>query len=147
MRYYCLGDDMKKLLVLSFICMFLFTGCTNKVTCTMKTSDTGRKVDTTLNISFKNDKVHVVDEVSVLTFDEDYKDSIDAVFTSINDGYKQYKDEKGITIDTSKDDKSITVKIKIIPEKQKDSTDNIINVDLSKKELIKDLESEGYTCK
>ena len=137
----------KKILFLCLFSLFLFTGCTSKVTCTMNSSETGRKVSTTLKITFKGDKVHTLDENSVFTFNKDYLSTIDVVYDAMNEGYKKYDEDPGIKINTSKEKDTITVKIKIIPEKQKTTSDNIIDVQLSKPDLIKELETEGYTCK
>lgn len=146
-----LGDKVKKIVLMCVSSLLLFTGCTSKITCTVSTKNGedasgAEKMDTILNVTFDKDKVKKVNQKMTLTFKKD-DDIIDTVFDAINDGYKEFKKEKGIKIDTSKDKNKIVVDVEIIPEKQKDSTNNIINVDLSKEELISDLESEGYTCK
>lgn len=142
---------MKKLSLLGLFSLFILTGCTTKVTCTASTKNGedavgAKNMDTTIDIVFDKEKVKSVDEKVILTFGKD-NTSIDTVFEAINKGYEQYKDEKGIDIKTSKENDKILVDVKIIPDKQKDSTDNVINVELSKEELIKDLEKDGYTCK
>ena len=113
----------------------------------MKSSETGRKVDTTINIKFNNDKVKIVNEKIVFKFDKDYVNTIDTSYDDIRESFKQYESEKGIDIDASKEKDSIIVNIKIDPEKQKDSTKNLIDVESSKEDLIADLTKEGYTCK
>lgn len=141
-----IGDDMKKILG-CIVFLLLFTGCTDKVVCTKEVSEFDRKMTTTLNIKFDNDKVKMVNETVVLKFKKDYVDTIDTVYDAINESYEQYKNEKGIDIKTSKDKDSIKVSVEIIPEKQKNSTYNVIDVELNKKESIDDLIKEGYTCK
>lgn len=147
MMYHDIGDIVKKVISLGLLSLLLITGCTNKVTCTMKSSETGRKVDTTINIKFNNDKVKIVNEKIVFKFDKDYVNSIDTSYDDIRESFKQYESEKGIDIDASKEKDSIIVNIKIDPEKQKDSTKNLIDVESSKEDLIADLTKEGYTCK
>lgn len=147
MMYHNIGDIVKKVISLGLLSLLLITGCTNKVTCTMKSSETGRKVDTTINIKFNNDKVKIVNEKIVFKFDKDYVNTIDTSYDDIKESFKQYESEKGIDIDASKEKDSIIVNIKIDPEKQKDSTKNLIDVESSKEDLIADLTKEGYTCK
>lgn len=147
MMYHDIGDIVKKVISLGLLSLLLITGCTNKVTCTMKSSETGRKVDTTINIKFNNDKVKIVNEKIVFKFDKDYVNTIDTSYDDIRESFKQYESEKGIDIDASKEKDSIIVNIKIDPEKQKDSTKNLIDVESSKEDLIADLTKEGYTCK
>ena len=144
--YHNSGDDMKKVFCF-IVCLLLFTGCTNKVTCTMHTAETGRKMDVNLDVIFDNDKAKEVNEVNVLTFDKDFAEDIDDIFDAINVDYKQYENEPGIDIQTSKDKNSIITKIKIIPEKLNNPKNSIMDVDLSKKELIDSLSKEGYACK
>ncbi len=145
--YHDIGDIVKKVIGLGLLSVLLITGCTNKVTCTMKSSETGRKVDTTINIKFNNDKVKIVNEKIVFKFDKDYVNTIDTSYDEIRESFKQYESEKGIDIDASKGKDSIIVNIKIDPEKQKDSSKNLIDIEQSKEDLISDLTNEGYTCK
>ena len=141
------GDDMKKGVLACFlICTFFLTGCGNKLTCTMNTTDEGRKTITTIDVDFKDDNVSEVNEKIVITFDDNYTDTIETLYNTINENYKQYEDEKGIKIETSRGDDNITVNINIIPELQKDSENNLINVETTRKELIADLTGQGYTC-
>ena len=90
MMYHDIGDIVKKVISLGLLSLLLITGCTNKVTCTMKSSETGRKVDTTINIKFNNDKVKIVNEKIVFKFDKDYVNTIDTSYDDIRESFKQY---------------------------------------------------------
>ena len=80
---------MKKGVLACFlICTFFLTGCGNKLTCTMNTTDEGRKTITTIDVDFKDDNVSEVNEKIVITFDDNYTDTIETLYNTINETVK-----------------------------------------------------------
>lgn len=142
---------MKKFLFMGFLGMIvLTTGCgKNNLECSYTGTDTGKKIETKINVSFKDDKAYKVKEKINMEFNDEYKSNIDSISKALEEQYKTYKEDDGFKVNITKGDKNIDVDIEIDVEKQKDQKvdGNIIDVEASKEDIKKDLENSGYKCK
>ncbi len=142
---------MKKFLFMGFIGIVFFTsGCgKNKLECSYTGTDTGKKIETKINVSFKDDKAYKVKEEIKMEFNDEYKNNIDSISNALEEQYKTYKEEDGFKVNITKGDSNIDVNIEIDVEKQKNKNvdGNIIDVEASRDDIKKDLEEAGYKCK
>ena len=123
---------MKKYTVLTLIVVTLFTsGCTKKesLNCTYKNDSEGNVYTTNVDIKIEDDIV--VDATAIITYESQ---SIAATMCRI---YGQTSNKDSVSCN----DKVITLK----DFHKSISNDNYDN--LSKEDIIKNFENQGYTCK
>ena len=166
---------MKKVII-SFMFLFVLTGCSNSVVdsvtsigtkemvCTMLDDDVSDDSSTTntMTVNYKGDLITKIKSVSVTESDPTYfKDSIDMMNTVMT----EYKKIKGITFTISSKDRLLTMLMEIdfnkldidalialSNEYEEDGETATTNIDylVDKKpslKLFKEQELEGYTCK
>lgn len=143
---------MKKIVGISILTVLLLltSACgTKKLVCTQKGSDIGKKTETTLEVFFDGKKVSKVKEKIEITFEEEYKDSIDSYYKALNENYKDGPLEEGIDVKVTKGDDNICVDLNIDMKKQTDESNagNVVDASAERSEIKKSLEDSGYTCK
>lgn len=146
-----LGDDMKKgVLVIIVGMLFCLTGCSEKkLVCTSTGKDLGKEVKTKVVVKFDNKEASKVEETIDMTFEEEYRSSIDSIYKALEEQYKLYDGKSGIKVVSTKGDDNINVKINIDVKAQKDAENavNVIDTAGTRSDIKKSLETEGYTCK
>ena len=147
-----LGDYMRNT---KFIAIFLFsiillTGCESKeLSCTKEeTADSG-KVNEKQVFIFKNNTISTYDAEMVINLNDDFKDYADLLLESLESPFEEFKDKKGITYKTSKNDNKISVSISADYDKIYEDTKKSLGIfeNPSFEKTKKTLEDDGYKCK
>jgi len=112
---------MKKILLI--LCIFLLVGCTNKLTCTITDEiGTGK-----MEFTFKNDSIIKLRSTLEFSSEDDAK-AVCSLYKDIKIvGSKVICESRKVTLEST----DVTMQYK----------------DLSKKEIKKQLEEDGYSCK
>ncbi len=145
-------------LLLGVALIGLVTGCGNKeqtLVCTDSQSASGVKVNQEVSMTFKNDKVKIINmTVDSKATSDTIKDNWDTFASTMS---SQYKDKKtdGITLKTTNDKKNYSYKVSIDIDLDKASKESLSEYNLSSitksKEGLEDVkksaENDGYTCK
>jgi uncharacterized lipoprotein YehR (DUF1307 family) len=145
---------LKKLLGLAILGLVL-TGCGNKVTCTSKGEDSEFS-NAKITMTFSGDKIKK--QKAEMTMDvsdmlESSNMTIDQLYDAMKGQYDEF-DEKGIKVDLKKGKKSITIIVDIDTTKvSKEAYEEFgmspdeEALNMSKADVIKSFEDEGFTCK
>lgn len=144
---------MKKkmfLLVILMISLFV-TGCDKKqtLTCTKSEDTTGMNVKTTTTTNFVNDSIQTIQMKIDMKLDSSYEAYRDNIKKGLEDQYKSYKDEDGVTYQVTAEEDFIHFTLTIDNKKISDSTRESLKLSGSEKYQTnkETLEKEGYTCK
>jgi uncharacterized lipoprotein YehR (DUF1307 family) len=145
---------MKKIVVTlsAIIALSIATGCGSKnksLECSIKQEQTGMTMNQTEIIKFNGSTVESYKEEVKVELDEAYSSYKDLFIKTFKEEMDQYKDIKGVKIDTKETDSGLeatmTADVKTMSES------DLKKLDLDKKasyELTKkDREDKGYTCK
>lgn len=146
---------MKKSLVLVAIIISLgcLSGCGNKskvLECTMDNSQSGMKMDQTIKTTFKGKEVKSFSVNVDVEVDEQYKNYLDTIITSVESQFTNYNDKKGISVKTNKNDKGFVVTFEADLDKMDKETKedlDMVDTKATYDEAKKEFEKEGYTCK
>lgn len=145
---------MKKIgVVLStIIALSIVTGCGSKtktLKCSIEQDQTGMTMNQTETITFNGSTVESYKEEVVVELEETYLSYKDLFISTFKDEMDQYKDIKGVKIDTKETDTGLeatmTADVKSMTDSdlKKLDLDSKASYDLTKK----DREDKGYTCK
>lgn len=142
---------MKKVgYLLAFITVVTLSGCGNekKLICTLEGKDLGKKMVQHMEVSFTKEEVSKVTNKIETTYEDEYKEEIEASYKALEEGLKQYKEEDGIKSKLTRGDDKITVELNFDMKKQKEKSSEAsgVNIEASREEVKSDLESQGYTC-
>lgn len=135
------------ILIIGFL---VVTGCgTKALICDSSGNDVGRKIETHIEVHFKDKKASTVTETIDMEFEDPYKETVGTIYKTLVDQYKHYKKEDGIVVRVSKTKDSIKVKLNIDVKTQERATtgENVVDVTASREEIKKSLKDSGYTCK
>lgn len=118
--------------------------------CVMTEKDTNTETVSRFKINFKNNKMTKVETETELNIkNEVLKGNIDKLYKTVENQFKQYKNEKGVIVKTQKwSDRFsiiITVDTKSNPDRAK-IVGSGINSNMSYEDAKKSLESQKYTC-
>ena len=129
---------------------FILTGCgTETLTCTMSQSETGMKMDQKAVITFEDNEVTNINMNVDVNVDETYSSYVDFMKSMLEEQFKSYSDNGG-KVNVDSENNKISIKIDMDVKNMTD--DQKKNLDLedvygTKDATIKELESQGYTCK
>lgn len=144
---------MKKLFIISLGCLaMLMTGCSSnkELNCTIDQSAAGNTVSQNMVATFSGDKITKLTMKVETKLADEYVPYIDTFVSQIDAQFENYKDKKGITTNTTKEDSSVifdmTVDVDKMDDESKDAL-GIVDVTGSYNESKKALASAGYTCK
>ena len=151
---------MKKIsmLFLGVAIAILVTGCGNKeneLICTNIQTEDGMKIEQTISMIFKNDKLnHVKMDVNSKITDDKVKENWTA-FTQAMDSQNEETEKDGVSLKVSKDDKKYEYKVTLDVDLEKADKDilktygltDLSDDDSTLKDNKKTAESEGFTCK
>lgn len=138
---------MKKIVILIMFVVSL-TGCNKTIKCT-KVSEEGIDTNEVLKVTFKNDKVIKINQKIDMTFIDEYKQSFNSTYKSLKKEYDKLGKKDGYKVKLKKDDEDsiINISVKINLKKSENKNTNILDTNLSKKDLINNRETMGYICK
>lgn len=145
---------MKKslFLIVSVVMIGLLTGCQKEkvLDCDMKQEQNGMEMKQNLKATFKGNEVKDITVKMDVILEEKYKSYADMFVSSIDSQFDKYKDKKGITYKTEKNDDGVVVTFYADLDKMdKDTKEELDMVDTtgSYEKTKEDLEKDGYTCK
>ena len=139
---------MKKLFLPLLIAIFLATGCgggSQVVKCTMSQNATGVKINSNVNVGIKNSKFDYIKMENYVVVDDAYKAYKDMFVSSLEsqfEGFESYGAK--VSIKDTEDGAKVTISMNSEEAKKfygKDSKK------LTKKKVVDEFESQGYTCK
>jgi hypothetical protein len=132
------------------VCLGVLTGCgSKKLTCTATGTDIGKKVVTTIDVSFNGSKASKVKTNIEMNFENVYEEALDVLHTTLKEEYSKQNKEEGMKVDVTKGDNKIVVNIDMDVKKYSKSNgeNDIVDITQSRAEIKKALEQEGYICK
>lgn len=140
---------MKKLFLPLLIAIFLVTGCgggSQVVKCTMSQDMSVAEMKSNLEVGIKNSKFDYIEMEMEVVVDESYKAYKDTLVSSLESQFTGFESLYGakVNIKDTDDGAKITISMnKAEAEKfyGKDSKK------LTKKDVIEEFESQGFTCK
>lgn len=142
---------MKKIYtLLIIISIILLTGCSkNKLTCTVKEDGTNFEFESKYVFTFNGNNIKHAKMLATgkLLGDYNTEDSIANYQSTANTAAENYNKVEGITATVNVNKNSVTLTVEIDPAKLSDDAKTEYGVDLDKKDLQKQLEDLGYTCK
>lgn len=122
-----------------------------KLNCTSNEKISSVDSSSQFNIVFKNDAMKLVTSKNkVLLTTDEYKENIDLLFNSLQDQYKDIKEDKGVIIKTSKTENSVSLEITVDAKKSPDQVSKVgssIQSNMNYETAKKTLERLGYICK
>ena len=127
------------------------SGCDNKKTliCTKSEDTTGMTITTTSSTKFVNDSISNIEMNMTLNLDNSYVKYANTIKNSLEQQYKSYKNEKGVSYNTTV--KNDVINFVLFIDNKKISSDTRSKLKLSGSESYdankKILEKDGYTCK
>ncbi len=143
---------MRKISIFVMIILTLFiSGCDKKKTliCTKSEDTTGMTITTTSTTKFVNDSISNIEMNMTLNLDNSYVKYANTIKNSLEQQYKSYKNEKGVSYNTTV--KNDVINFVLLIDNKKISSDTRSKLKLSGSESYdankKILEKDGYTCK
>ena len=139
-----------KFWVIFLFSTILLTGCKSKtLNCTKNEEMTAGKATEKQIITFNNNKISLYEAEISVTLNDDYENYAELLLKSLEDPFKNFKDEKGIKYKASQKDNKIYVTFSgKYSEMSKDVQKQLgISDNYSLKEIKKELEDDGYICK
>ena len=143
---------MRKISIFVMIILTLFiSGCDKKKTliCTKSEDTTGMTITTTSTTKFVNDSISNIEMNMTLKLDNSYVKYANTIKNSLEQQYKSYKNEKGVSYNTTV--KNDVINFVLLIDNKKISSDTRSKLKLSGSESYdankKILEKDGYTCK
>ena len=133
------------------ILTLFISGCDNKKTliCTKSEDTTGMTITTTSTTKFVNDSISNIEMNMTLNLDNSYVKYANTIKNSLEQQYKSYKNEKGVSYNTTV--KNDVINFVLFIDNKKISSDTRSKLKLSGSESYdankKILEKDGYTCK
>lgn len=140
---------MKKLILPLLIAIFLVTGCgggSQVVKCTMSQDSTGAKMSSSVNVGIKNSKFDYIKMEIDVVVDDAYKAYKDMLVSSLESQFEGFESQYGakVSIKDTEDGAKVTISM------NSDEAEKFYGKDsekLTKKKVIDEFESQGYTCK
>ena len=137
----------------SIIALGLTVGCGNKgkvLECTKSEDQSGITLKSTIKANFKGNNVEdmVVDMDAVLP--EKYASYKSMYIKAFKSEFSKYEDLKGVDVKISETDDGVKIKLTAdLNKMDKDAKDklDIVNTKANYDKSVKELETEGYTCK
>ena len=138
-----------------FLAIFLFstillTGCKSKTKKSTKNEDmTAGKATESQTITFNNNKVSSYDAEISVTLNDNYENYAELLLNSLEEPFKDFKDEKGIKYKANQKDNKISITFSGKYSDMSEETQKKLGIsgNPSLKEIKKELEDDGYTCK
>lgn len=133
------------------ILILFISGCDKKKTliCTKSEDTTGMTITTTSTTKFVNDSISNIEMNMTLKLDNSYVKYANTIKNSLEQQYKSYKNEKGVSYNTTV--KNDVINFVLLIDNKKISSDTRSKLKLSGSESYdankKILEKDGYTCK
>lgn len=133
------------------ILTLFISGCDKKKTliCTKSEDTTGMTITTTSTTKFVNDSISNIEMNMTLNLDNSYVKYANTIKNSLEQQYKSYKNEKGVSYNTTV--KNDVINFVLLIDNKKISSDTRSKLKLSGSESYdankKILEKDGYTCK
>lgn len=133
------------------ILTLFISGCDKKKTliCTKSEDTTGMTITTTSTTKFVNDSISNIEMNMTLKLDNSYVKYANTIKNSLEQQYKSYKNEKGVSYNTTV--KNDVINFVLLIDNKKISSDTRSKLKLSGSESYdankKILEKDGYTCK
>ena len=143
----------KTLILLSAVVMIgLSTGCKKEklLDCSMTQEQSGIEMKQNLKATFKGNNVEDVTVTVDAVLGETYKSYKSLFISTLESSYKKYQDLKGVEINTTDNDDTVTVTLKAdlneMDDESKEALD-IVDTTGNYEKTKESLEKEGYTCK
>ena len=138
---------MKKLLVTSFLAIILLTGCgkTQKVKCTLDQSSYGIDMNTELIVEIKGENFSKMEMVVEAELPESLLSQKEMFITSLESQYAGFEAEYGVEPKVTETDKGAKVELKMTAKQAEDFYGNV-DKKVTRKEVIEEFESQGFTC-
>lgn len=146
---------MKKgiIVFVSIIALGLTAGCGSKgkvLECSKSEKQSGVELKSTIKANFKGNNVKdiTVDMDAVLP--KEYLSYKSTYIKAFQSEFKKYDDLKGINVKISESDNGVNIKLTADLDKMDDTAKDkldIVDTKASYDKSIKELETEGYTCK
>lgn len=141
--------------ILVFVAIAYFTLFNAKtLECTITDSETGMDMKQTIKATFRNNSITKFGLTTTVTLDDDYKDYMDLFKDTFEEQFESefgdYKDKKGVSMDTTTSDNIFTFNLEADLTKMDEETKEILDMtDNSEtyEEVKASLKKEGYTCK
>lgn len=141
--------------VIIFLAIAYFTLFNTKtLECTMTDSETGMEMKQTMKVTFRKNSVTKLGMTSTVTLSDEYKDYMDLFKDTFEkqfeSQFENYKDKKGVTMDTTTNDNVFTFKLEADLTKMDQKTKESLNMagnSENYKTVKASLEADGYTCK
>lgn len=141
---------MKKLFVVfSLVAVMLLTGCDKKgsdVVCTMSQESTGVTMKSTITLGFKADQLETAKFMMDAKLDDSIKSYASYFVSTLESQFTDYESQYGVKVNVKETSDGAVIDFtmdKSVFEKIYGSS----NTSASKKDVIAELEADGYTCK
>lgn len=138
--------------IFCIIGMLCLTGCgTKTLNCSM-INDANEELKMTQNIitTYKKDALTRMDMRIIVDFSDNYASYSDDLEKNLKETYQNYEGKKGIEIDTTRKDKTVTLTFMADLDKMDNDTKkdfDLVGTGEKLSEVKADLEQQGYTCK
>lgn len=138
--------------IFCIIGMLCLTGCgTKTLNCSM-INDANEELKMTQNIitTYKKDSLTRMDMRIIVDFSDNYASYSDDLEKNLKETYQNYEGKKGIEINTTRKDKTVTLTFMADLDKMDNDTKkdfDLVGTGEKLSEVKADLEQQGYTCK
>ncbi len=150
-KYLLIGIIAGVVVIGLVIIIMMNSDSTTKLKCVMENKEDGLNAKSTFNISFKENKMKVVESKSeiILTNDK-YKKNIDLVYNTLLQQYDSDKKEDGVIIKTNKNKDSVSLTVTVDANKNPEKVSLVgssITNEMNYDKVKESLEKQGYSCK
>lgn len=141
---------MKKILLVTLLCLFFLTGCTKKLTCEKIEEAPLATTKETLFVTYKNNQVDSIQIDLNTKVDNKYEEKIETVEQNLKEQFSKYENKKGITLTSNSSDNIINIHLyielsKMSKKEQKNL--NFVNLEENYDTLKKTFEKKNYQCR
>ena len=128
--------------------LLVLTGCGKKenVVCTMNAKMNGVTVDTTANIYLNGSKFAGMNVEYDIILPESLQNNKQTAISMLEKTYKSYGEKVGATMETTETEKGAKVTLNMTADQAKKYIGSK-NAKVTKKELVKEFEKQGFECK
>ncbi len=138
---------MKKLIIPSLLALVLLTGCGKEetVVCTNNQTSYGVELNSKLNVKLKNNNFVSIDMTIEAILPESYLSHKQTFIDSFEKQYEGFEEQYGVQPKVSETDTGARIDFEMTAEQAKEFYGNG-STKATRKEVIKEFETQGFTC-
>lgn len=138
---------MKKVMVGLVILSVMLTGCgKDTLTCTSKSNDLGKNVETKIIVTFKGDEASkLVTNIST-TYEQEYLAELEANYENFENSFKEHNKLDGVKATTTKKENVLNANLEFDMTKKEAKKNSGFSEYTTREHYRQNLERSGYTC-